>query len=557
MVARTPETMLLGDLQRNLLSEIPWVNSGGNEKYYFDNDNVCMIFNAGELSLVEYGKNEILGSVRTEFMNPHLISVRINDRKQRGVEENKKLAYLLDLKTVALEDLVFGYALGQVTHDSKIDWLELNETGRKLLFRDKRSRLNLMDIESMQKTSVLNYCTFVQWVPGSDVVVAQSRDNMCVWYNIEAPERVTMLPIKGDIVDVVREEGKTEVVVQEGQHQFSYELDEGLIEFGTAIDDGDFNRAITFLESLEMSAETEAMWRTLAKLSLEGKQLQIAERCYAALGDVSKAKFLRETLMIGEAASATYGGDGLDTPDVWARLFILDKQFKAAEGIYLEQNQIDAAIEMYQRLHMWDEALGLAEAKGHPQLELLREAHNRWLLDSGQEEKAGALREEEGEYMDALNLYLKAGLPTRASRLVQAHDALLTNQDLVARVTTSLLKGEFYEQAGELYEKTGQQDQAMDCYRQGEVFARAVELARHFYPTEVVQLEEEWGDQLAGNKQLDAAINHYIEAGRTVKALDAAVSARQWKKAVQIIQVMKCLNDILHFEHFYKAIKNR
>ena len=231
LVARTPETMLLGDLQRNLLSEIPWVNSGGNEKYYFDNDNVCMIFNAGELSLVEYGKNEILGSVRTEFMNPHLISVRINDRKQRGVEENKKLAYLLDLKTVALEDLVFGYALGQVTHDSKIDWLELNETGRKLLFRDKRSRLNLMDIESMQKTSVLNYCTFVQWVPGSDVVVAQSRDNMCVWYNIEAPERVTMLPIKGDIVDVVREEGKTEVVVQEGQHQFSYELDEGLIEF--------------------------------------------------------------------------------------------------------------------------------------------------------------------------------------------------------------------------------------------------------------------------------------------------------------------------------------
>ena len=32
-----------------------------------------MIFNAGELSLVEYGENEILGSVRTEFMNPHLI----------------------------------------------------------------------------------------------------------------------------------------------------------------------------------------------------------------------------------------------------------------------------------------------------------------------------------------------------------------------------------------------------------------------------------------------------------------------------------------------------
>lgn len=55
------------------------------------------------------------------------------------------------------------------------------------------------------------------------------------------------------------------MIVQEGQHQLSYELDEGLIEFGTAIDDGDFNRAIAYLESLEMSPETEAMWRTLAR----------------------------------------------------------------------------------------------------------------------------------------------------------------------------------------------------------------------------------------------------------------------------------------------------
>lgn len=205
LVARTPETMLLGDLQRNLLSEIPWGSSmGGNEKFYFENANVCMIFNAGELSLVEYGKNEVLGSVRTEFMNPHLISVRINERKVKGIEDTKRLAYLLDLKTIAMEDLAFGYSLGQVTHDSKIDWVELNETGRKLLFRDKRSRLNLVDVETLTKTSVMNYCTFVQWVPGSDVVVAQSRDNMGVWYNIDAPERVTLVAIKGDIVDIAR-----------------------------------------------------------------------------------------------------------------------------------------------------------------------------------------------------------------------------------------------------------------------------------------------------------------------------------------------------------------
>lgn len=32
------------------------------------------------------------------------------------------------------------------------------------------------------------------------------------------------------------------------------------------------------------------------------------------------------------------------------------------------------------------------------------------------------------------------------------------------------------------------------------------------FPGEVVRLEEAWGDHLVQQKQLDAAINHYIEA---------------------------------------------
>lgn len=41
---------------------------------------VCLIFNAGEVSLVEYGTNEILASARTEFVNPHLIRyVNVNE----------------------------------------------------------------------------------------------------------------------------------------------------------------------------------------------------------------------------------------------------------------------------------------------------------------------------------------------------------------------------------------------------------------------------------------------------------------------------------------------
>ena len=47
-------------------------------------------------------------------------------------------------------------------------------------------------------------------------------------------------------------------------------------------------------------------------------------------------------------------------------------------------------------------------------------------------------------------------------------------------------------------------------------------------------LEEAWGDYLVSQKQMDAGINHYIEAGCNVKAMDAAIAARQWTKAAQV-----------------------
>ena len=54
------------------------------------------------------------------------------------------------------------------------------------------------------RTTILNYCTYVQWVPLSDVVVAQNRGNLCVWYNIDSPERVTMFPIKVCLLHIIK-----------------------------------------------------------------------------------------------------------------------------------------------------------------------------------------------------------------------------------------------------------------------------------------------------------------------------------------------------------------
>lgn len=146
VVARTARTLLIGDIELGLISEIPWEDRpSGGEKFFFEYPVVCLIFCSGELTIVEYGQNEVLGSVRTEAVNPHVVSVRVNERPSASEGENKKLAYLLDPRTVRVVDLLTGATINIIVHDARIDYLELSEAGHRLLSRDKRGRLWLSD----------------------------------------------------------------------------------------------------------------------------------------------------------------------------------------------------------------------------------------------------------------------------------------------------------------------------------------------------------------------------------------------------------------------------
>ncbi|KAJ3038900.1 hypothetical protein HDV00_012822 [Rhizophlyctis rosea] len=535
LIANTPDTLLMGDLATCKLSEIPWQGSG-NEKFFFENPQVCMVFNAGELSLVEYGVNEILGSCRTEFMNPHLISVRLNERKSE--EDIKRVAYLVDLQTINILDLHTGINVASISHDAKIDWLELSGKANKLLFRDKRRQLHLFDVPKQTRTTLLHFCSYVQWVPNSDVVVAQSRSNLCIWYSIDSPGRVTMFPIKGEVEDIERADGKTEVIVDEGVNTVSYTLDEGLIEFGAALDDKDYERAVALLETLEMTPETEAMWKSLSETALKDRKLVIAQRCFAALGDVARTRYLQQVNEIAESIALDHPMDETSHPTIRAKLAVLSKQYKVAESIYLEQGKVEDAMSMYQEMHKWDMSIKVAESKNHPQLETLKRNYFQWLIDSGQEDKAGELKEEDGDTIASINLYLKGGMPARAAQLLNQH-GLTSNIELTERVAESLHKAGLYDKAGELYEKMGSNERALGAYKKGKAFRAAVELARAVYPQEVVKLEEMWGDHLVAQKQMDGAINHYIEAGKSFKAIEAAIAAKQWKKAVGIVDSLQ------------------
>jgi intraflagellar transport protein 172 len=78
-----------------------------------------------------------------------MISARLNYSEQelRGGEPTKIIAYLLDMQTICIQDLRINQMQATIQHDSKIDYLELNPGGNKLLFRDKRKQLYLYNIK--------------------------------------------------------------------------------------------------------------------------------------------------------------------------------------------------------------------------------------------------------------------------------------------------------------------------------------------------------------------------------------------------------------------------
>ena len=553
VVASTPETLIMGDMESQRLSEIQWHgNTTSTEKFIFDNVSACVIYYAGEVTIVEYGVNEVLGSVRTSHTSSHVLSLTINERKPKPIkgedgslssssssshhEDNKKVAFLLDAQTICVRDLITQASVS-ISHDSRVDWLELNGRANLLLFRDKRRFLHLYNIETQTRSQLLNFCTYVQWVPGSDVVVAQNRGNLCVWYNINAPDQVTLHAIKGDVEEIERVEGRTEVVVDEGMSQAVYPLDESLIDFGTAIDDQDYLRAIDILDNLEVTPEVEAMWQQLSAVAISSGDLRIAQRCAAALGDVATSKFLQEVKEVKARAEEEMGYRASDHYLVRSQMALLRKDLKGAEQELLSQGKVNECIEMYQKLSKHDHAIRVAEQHKHADAIEMRQAYFQYLLDTNQEEQGAALKERESDFQQAINLYLKAGLPGKAAQVITDNDLQLPVQTLDS-VASALTRSGMHDRAGEFYERLDELQRALDSYIRGSAYRKAVELARRSFPARVVELQEQWGDYLVSQKQVDMAINHYIEAKQYQKAIEAALNARQFARALQLVDVI-------------------
>jgi intraflagellar transport protein 172 len=233
---------------------------------------------------------------------------------------------------------------------------------------------------------------------------------------------------------------------------------------------------------------------------------------------------------------------GTDYYLVRCKMALLSKDLKGAEIELLNHGKVDDCINMYQKLFKHDEAIRVAEESRHPDTIEMRQAYFQYLLDSSQEERAAELKVRECDFHQAINLYMKGGTPGKAAQVILDNN-IQQPVALLDSVATALTRAGMHDKAGDFYERLNELQRALDSYIRGNAYRKAVELARKCFPGRVVELQEQWGDYLVGQKQIDMAINHYIEAKVYQKAIEAALSARQFAKALQLVDAIDSEGD--------------
>ncbi|XP_063827893.1 intraflagellar transport protein 172 homolog [Ostrinia nubilalis] len=509
---------------------IPW--AGGGERVYAAVGGACLLHRAGELSVVEYGLDRVLHTVRTERVNPHVLSVRINE----GGDTRKHLAYLLDRQTIAVVDLTTGVQLGQWWHEARVDWLELNETGQLLLLRDTRRRLALLRLETGDKEIIASGVGFVQWIENCDAVVAQTPTHLLIWYSVWEADSAEMAECSGGVAVEVN---ARRVLFEGGQVPY-LQLDEHRLAFNNALRSGDLAGCAKYLDGVGNNADVASLWRQLAERALATDDIQLAAKCYREVGDEARMFYLDKTV---ELAASVGDGDvaaGLNVATVRARLSIFAGDLPSAEEWYVKKaGKPELAIDMYKQFDRWAEAVALAEKTDRAAVAMLKQQHMDYLTSTGRLGEAGAALASSGDVQGAVRLWLRGGRARRAAALLLQHASLLRDTELVDAVHTQLVQEEWWEMAGEISERRGDSRTAVEYYAKGNNFARAVQLAREACPAEVTSLEGMWGSWLVSSRQAGAAVPHLIEAGDTRGALAAALKAHHYRKALQIVQVIE------------------
>ena len=187
-------------------------------------------------------------------------------------------------------------------------------------------------------------------------------------------------------------------------------LDENLINLSNAIDDRELSKAVLILESLPLSQDLSIYWKSLGKVAIEERNLEIAMRCFASLGKYSKISYIKKILKEQEKNA--------NNPLVEAKILVLEKEFKEAEELMIKNNMIKEAIDVFKEMHKYEDSLRLAEKFHIEEYETMKKEYLEWLVESEMFDKAAEVKIKDGCLIEAIKYYIQGDMQVKAANLI-------------------------------------------------------------------------------------------------------------------------------------------
>ena len=488
LVVKTDNSLIVGDLTTQKYSEVPWNNN--DCKFDFNNYNTCLVYVNDEVAVIEFGNNEIIGYFRTEYCHTNLISARLFTKGNKSI---KLIAYLIDPNTIYIHDLITQSIIINYTNDCKIEYLEFGKSGNKLIYWDSSKKLNLLLLknnnenaintninnnELYKSITILNLCSFAQWVPNTEILVAQSRQDLFVWYNLDNYQNPQVKPINGIIDSIAKNKGKIEIYINDdpndkdnntsvngGNNNYKIYLDDNLVNLSIALDDKELTKALMILENLPKNNEYKYYWKILSEISLEEEHLMIAQRCFAALGNFPKMKYLKnlyklkkQNLINNNNGGNENNNDKIENNNnennqngnnlnhnkqnendiekknnqiiVEAKLLLLKKKFDEAKKLLLDNNLIKEAINLFKEISKYLDAIEIAEQYKLPESELMKKEYLDWLVANEMYDEIAKIKIKEGSFIEAVKNYIQGDMQVKAVNLIIKYRIKIDNNTL-------------------------------------------------------------------------------------------------------------------------------
>ena len=199
---------------------------------------------SAQLFVIAIGRDVIDYTLTTKYTKEDLISLQYG-------ENGKYLAYLEEAATVKILNMDNDTDTRLINHDSVIDWLQLSNTIKMVIYRDVQQNVYLYDVIVLNKIEIMNCVRYVKWLP-NDIFVCQNEAILAVWLDINTPEYLQMDNINDMVIDVVKNGtgGGVQVVIDHNNGgQSNLEFDNQIVEFRLAIKENDIKKLAKLVQT--------------------------------------------------------------------------------------------------------------------------------------------------------------------------------------------------------------------------------------------------------------------------------------------------------------------